>query len=168
MRGLAAGAVLLAACGGMGSETPATTLDSTTAPSLSFPVLGEPVDIPPLPELDPGSVAVGQVLYAAHCARCHGTDLKGDADWMIPKEDGTYLPPPHDASGHTWHHSDQLLISIVLDGVDFFESNMPVYGGVLTEEEVLSILDYIKSTWGPEEREVNWHATVREAVESGS
>lgn len=156
-------AAMLAGCGDSGVVT---TPPSDTPPS--FPTIGEQVDIPPLPELDGSSIGTGQVLYLENCAACHGADLKGDPDWKIPTEDGTYLPPPQDSSGHTWHHSDQLLIDLVLNGADFFESQMPPFGAVLTEDEVRSILDYLKSTWGPEERSVQWGATVRQAAQDQS
>ena len=155
--------VLVMACGdsGANAQPPADT-------PLSFPTIGEQVQIPPLPALDTASVAVGQVLYAAHCATCHGVDLRGDPNWQIPNEDGSYLPPPQDSSGHTWHHSDQLLVDIILNGSNFAESQMEPFAGVLTEEEVVSILDYFKSTWGPLERDVQWGATVRDAAVNSS
>ena len=78
---------------------------------------GEPVTInkitvPPVPTLDPDKIVLGEALYAQHCAACHGPNLEGDPNWKTPLPDGSLLPPPHDGRGHTWHHSDALLIEI--------------------------------------------------------
>ena len=59
-------------------------------------------------------VRAGAVLYVEHCAECHGAALEGAENWQDSTEDGTYLPPPHDDSGHTWHHSDKVLFELSL------------------------------------------------------
>ena len=82
-------------------------------------------------------------------------NLEGQPDWQSAKEDGTYPAPPHDETGHTWHHGDAMLLDYirrggqaVLDdmGVDF-TSGMPGFGDELTAEDIEAVLDYIKSTW---------------------
>jgi len=128
---------------------------SPTAPSVVAP-----------PELDPELVTAGRLLYEQFCAVCHGVDLKGDPDWKVPNEDGSYPPPPQDSSGHTWHHGDELLLEIVLEGSDFPETRMPSFGGRLNEAEVLSILEFFKSEWGLQERKFQWEATLRERAGS--
>lgn len=127
---------------------------------------GADVDVPPLPGLDPDLVAEGGVLYRSYCAECHGDELEGDPEWMRPTADGGFRPPPHDSSGHTWHHPDQLLIQIVLTGYGFDEpqSRMPTFGDRLDRDDVVAILEYIKSHWGREEREFQWEQTVRQAA----
>jgi mono/diheme cytochrome c family protein len=154
----AALALLAAACG----TTPVGT-EPTVGPT--FLDLGDPVDIPPLPELDAASIAAGRDLYLEHCASCHGRDLKGDPDWMTPNDDGSYPPPPQDSTGHTWHHSDQLLVDIIRNGSEYPQSRMPSFGHLLDDEAVLSILDYFKSTWGPTERDMQWTVTLRDAAQ---
>lgn len=103
----------------------------------------------------------GAALYAEHCASCHGAGLEGEPDWKEAGEDGLLPAPPHDASGHTWHHSDALLTRIVREGSAAvigggYESGMPGfgpgYGDVLTEAEIAAILGFIKSTWPERER----------------
>ncbi len=105
--------------------------------------------------LAPG-VATGQQLYADNCAGCHGLNLEGEPDWMTRLPNGRLPAPPHDASGHTWHHSDAQLFTITKFGlqaiVPGYESDMPAFEGVLTDEEIASILDYLKSTWPERER----------------
>jgi mono/diheme cytochrome c family protein len=122
---------------------------------------------PPLPTLDPNEIAQGQQVYITHCARCHGTNLEGELNWKEQNEDGSFRTPPHDASGHTWHHADSLLIeSIELGGARFEgmniggTSNMPAFGEILTMEEITAVLTYIKSTWPEETRATQWEVTV--------
>jgi mono/diheme cytochrome c family protein len=106
--------------------------------------------------------AAGEQLYAQNCASCHGADLEGQGDWRVPGADGRLPAPPHDETGHTWHHSDAVLFTYVAvggrealaeQGMEF-DSGMPGFEGTLTEQEIWNILAYIKSTWPDREREV--------------
>lgn len=104
-------------------------------------------------------IALGEQVYATQCAVCHGLDLSGEANWQLPKEDGTLRAPPHDETGHTWHHDDAYLIeSIRLGGArlpaEFGISAMPAYDDVLSEQEMAAVLAYIKSTWPPDIRDM--------------
>lgn len=64
---------------------------------------------------------------------------------------GRLPAPPHDDSGHTWHHSDRQLFTIVKYGLQAiapgYQSDMPTFEGVLTDAEIGEVLAYIKSTW---------------------
>jgi mono/diheme cytochrome c family protein len=103
---------------------------------------------------DAALVALGADIYAAQCARCHGARLEGQPDWQERLPSGRLPAPPHDASGHTWHHPDEQLFKITKDGlgalVPGYETDMPAYKGVLSDREIWAVLAYIKSTW-PEE-----------------
>lgn len=104
---------------------------------------------------DPQQVAAGEAIYRAHCASCHGANLEGQQDWRTRLPSGRLPAPPHDASGHTWHHSDDVLLKIVKEGPAFYatlgaETDMPAFGSVLSEGEMAAVLAYIKSTWPPE------------------
>lgn len=101
----------------------------------------------------------GGELYQATCASCHGADLAGAPDWKTPNGDGSYSAPPHNSSGHTWHHSDRVLIEIIRDGSDVRQSQMPAFGDQLTDEDIEAILEFIKSSWGPQEREYQRRVT---------
>tara|TARA_R110000868_G_scaffold38_4_gene337 strand:+ start:3088 stop:3477 length:390 start_codon:yes stop_codon:yes gene_type:complete len=98
----------------------------------------------------------GTALYRDNCASCHGADLKGQPDWMSPLPNGRSRAPPHDASGHTWHHSDEQLLRIIRDGLGAiapgYESDMPVFGETLSDAEIMSILGFIKQGWPERER----------------
>ena len=101
---------------------------------------------------DPELVALGAAVYEQHCAACHGKELEGEPDWRRRKADGTLPAPPHDATGHTWHHSDDLLFRLTRDGPgviagENYRTTMPAYGGILSDREIWSVLAYIKSRW---------------------
>ena len=104
----------------------------------------------------------GAALYASYCAVCHGAELEGDPNWMTPNADGSYNPPPQDATGHTWHHGDPTLVQLISQGNSFRESKMPTFGDVLTEEQIISILDFFRSNWGEQERTFQQEATERD------
>ncbi len=102
----------------------------------------------------PALVASGRAVYAAHCAACHGAYLEGQPNWRRPGPDGRLPAPPHDESGHTWHHADAELIRVVqhglVVGVDRppgYQGNMPAFGQVLTQADIVAVLSFIKSTW---------------------
>ena len=108
---------------------------------------------PPPPDV----VERGQTIYRAQCAACHGQNGEGEPNWTLQNADGTYPAPPHDSSGHTWHHPDGQLFEIVRDGGAQFESGsfrsrMPAWGETLTDEEIRAVLTYLKTLWGPDER----------------
>lgn len=105
-----------------------------------------------LPYLDDDAVARGAVIYGEHCAACHGADLEGQADWRQPLPDGLMPAPPHDITGHTWHHDDALLFAITKYGMEAmvggdYRSDMPGFGEVLSDGGILAVLAFIKSTW---------------------
>ena len=101
---------------------------------------------------DPATTARGAAIYAAECAACHGAALEGQPDWRTPGPDGLRPAPPHDATGHTWHHDDATLFALTKHGLaglmaDAPPSAMPAFDGVLTDAEIVAVLSYIKSTW---------------------
>ena len=102
-------------------------------------------------------VALGQTLYQRECAACHGTALEGQENWQTRLSNGRLPAPPHDASGHTWHHPDGQLFALTkfgpaaLAGGDY-ESDMPAYEEVLSDREIVAVLSFIKSRWPMEIR----------------
>ena len=115
-------------------------------------------DAPAAVRLYPSDAAVvqqGKELYATHCASCHGATLQGEPDWRIRRSNGTLPAPPHDESGHTWHHADALLFQITKQGTEAlagngYKSNMIGFASILTDEEIIAVLSFIKSSWTPE------------------
>lgn len=102
---------------------------------------------------DADVVAFGETIYAENCASCHGMNLEGQPNWRSPGADGRLPAPPHDKTGHTWHHDGDTLFRLTkygtgaLIGDPDYASNMPIYEGVLTDNEIIAVLSYIKSTW---------------------
>ena len=98
-------------------------------------------------------VAQGRVLYDANCASCHGRNLEGQPNWRERDADG-YLPaPPHNATGHMWHHADKQLFELTKLGLgailgdENFKTRMPAYKDILSDREIIAVLSYIKSQW---------------------
>jgi mono/diheme cytochrome c family protein len=106
--------------------------------------------------LQPGDtavVALGKKVYDAQCAACHGAQLQGQPNWRERDASGRLPAPPHDATGHTWHHPDEVLFRITKLGVaraanlKDYVSTMPPYEGVLSDAEIVAVLSYIKARW---------------------
>lgn len=134
--------------------------------AAGVPVVINETAVPPIPTLNSEWVTQGAAAYSQQCAACHGVNLEGAPDWKQSLPDGTFPPPPHDASGHTWHHPDSLLLTIIAEGGDpAYNSKMPAFRDKLTEKEQRAVLEFIKSKWGADEREFQWWMT---ATESGS
>ncbi|WP_420380515.1 c-type cytochrome [Marivita sp.] len=128
---------------------------------VALPARTQSSDQPELPYADVERIAEGAMLYAEYCASCHGAKLEGQQpNWQDRDADG-YLPaPPHDETGHTWHHDNALLMRIVKEGTEAivggsYKSNMIGFGDVLTDDEIANILGYIKSTWPAEIQEIH-------------
>lgn len=114
-------------------------------------------------ELDGRDLSNGQTLYTEHCASCHGANLEGQPDWQTPNENGVLPAPPHDETGHTWHHDNQLLFeytrlggeeTLAARGVMGFASGMPGFREILTDDGIWDILAYIRSTWSDRVQEI--------------
>lgn len=126
----------------------------------------DPADIVAYAQLaDEETLALGQEVYEANCASCHGINGEGqfpDAP-MQPDDTGRIGAPPHDSTGHTWHHADELLYEIVRDGgagtPDRFYP-MPAFGDQLSDDEIVAVIDYIKTMWSEEERLIQAERTL--------
>ena len=112
-----------------------------------------PGDDPRANPRDTAKVAAGAKLYAHHCASCHGAKLEGQANWRERLPNGRLPAPPHDETGHTWHHPDFVLFAITKNGLAppyapaNYESDMPAFAGKLSDDEIWAVLAYIKSHW---------------------
>lgn len=111
--------------------------------------------------VDPGNTALvqqGESLYQTHCARCHGANLEGQPEWRVRKADGRLPAPPHDGSGHTWHHPTPMLVEIVKFGLvppnapEGYASDMPAFKNTLSDAQIAAVLSFIQSRWSAEVR----------------
>jgi len=115
---------------------------------------------------DAAQVALGQGVYQAQCARCHGANLEGQPNWRERLVNGRLPAPPHDDSGHSWHHPDEQLFGITKYGLGpyapaGYESDMPAFEGALTDGEIAAVLAFIKSRWSAANRQRQEHVTAQ-------
>ncbi len=118
----------------------------------------------PVPTLDRNQIAAGRAIYVTHCASCHGPNAEGAPNWKTPDADFNFPPPPHDDTGHTWHHSDQVLFEITRDGfADPLKpgspKRMPPFGDKLNDADIRAVIAYFKSLWSRDSREFQWRVT---------
>ena len=123
-------------------------------------LLAQKVTAEQIPYTDKTRVTAGQAVYEQNCAACHGKNLEGQFNWQKRNSDG-YLPaPPHDETGHTWHHPDALLYKLTKYGFaamigSDYKVSMPIYDDVLKDKEIIAVLSYIKSTWPVDVRQIH-------------
>lgn len=107
----------------------------------------------------------GQEVYLSQCAACHGAEGEGQFpdNPLEPDTTGRLGAPPHDETGHTWHHDDDLLIRIIKDGgmgtAERFYT-MPEFGSQLSDAEMYAVLAYIKTMWTDEQRLIQAERTL--------
>ena len=113
---------------------------------------------------DQPAVELGNRLFQQHCATCHGAALEGQPDWQVPLADGSLPAPPHDETGHTWHHSNLQNFDYVKHGgaaivkrlgIKGFTSAMPGFGETLSDEDIWNVLAYIRSEWPQDIRDLH-------------
>jgi mono/diheme cytochrome c family protein len=99
----------------------------------------------------------GELTYQQYCASCHGKNGEGQRPDLPPGPDETGLipAPPHNDSGHTWHHADSILIDIITNGglgdpSAFYP--MPAFSDQLSSEQIRLVLAYIKTMWTQQQR----------------
>jgi len=112
-----------------------------------------PGDDPRADPRDAAKVARGAKVYAEHCASCHGAKLEGQPNWQRRLANGRLPAPPHDESGHTWHHPDSVLFVITKRGLvppyapADYQSDMPAFASKLSDHDIWAALAFIKSHW---------------------
>ena len=111
------------------------------------------------------TMLTAKALYNDNCSSCHMDNLAGNFKWKSSLDvDGQRLPPPLNGTGHTWHHSPKQLFSTIRYGYKKIDPN---YQGKmlgnenLTDDEIWSILKYIKSKW-PEKIRVKHNSSFGE------
>ena len=96
-------------------------------------------------------IAKGKIAYENNCVSCHQINLSGAENWKGLDEDGHRKAPPLNGTGHTWHHDDKTLHSIIKYGlaklVKNYQGKMAGFEDVLNDVEIDNVLAYIKSYW---------------------
>lgn len=103
---------------------------------------------------DAKTIERGRRVYIEACASCHGARLEGQPNWRERLPNGRNPAPPHDATGHTWHHDDLTLFRVTKEGPAAYPrdypTDMPAFGERLTDEDIAAVIAFIKSTWPPD------------------
>jgi len=93
----------------------------------------------------------GKIAYQNNCVSCHQVNLAGAENWKGLDEDGHRKAPPLNGTGHTWHHDDATLHTIIKYGlvgiVSDYEGKMAGFGNNLSDKDIDSVLAYIKIFW---------------------
>lgn len=101
---------------------------------------------------DPAEVERGRLVYEDSCASCHGRKLQGQPLWQLMDGYAGRRAPAHDASGHTWQHSDEDLFHMTAFGrfpsaPPHTVSYMPAFRAEMNDRDILAALAFIKSRW---------------------
>ena len=160
-------------------EKPYSSPDNTVVAGMSNPasvllvllvylLVGAGCGPPDAGNVDQGQpVDLGSEIYQQDCATCHGARGEVQPDWRSKGLDGRYPAPPHDSTGHTWHHGDGLLFGIMKNGgtslnIPNFESGMPSFAQKLNDKEIQAVITHLKTIWGTDEREFQRKASQQD------
>lgn len=92
----------------------------------------------PLP-LSAANAGEGQKTFAHYCFACHGLDGQNTG---VPFADNMSPPPPSLASAQVQSYSDGQLYWVIENGL--WPSGMPAARGILTDDEIWSIVAYLR------------------------
>lgn len=91
----------------------------------------------------------GFALYRQHCASCHGAFLAGAPGWQADIQKA----PALNETGHAANHSDLDLFQRVAGGARTSgRITMPAFRGIMSDDEIVTVLSYIASWWPEQER----------------
>ena len=87
------------------------------------------------------SITAGRQLYGKNCRHCHGLKGLGDGP-LAPKN-----PKPASLIDATWDHgsTDGEIFAVIWNGAPAPKSEMKGMKGTLTEKDVWSIINYLRS-----------------------
>ena len=117
--------------------------------------VGGKSDQNPLP-LTPANIHAGRVIFSRYCMDCHGLDGQNTGVVFAQKMSP---PVPQLNSPAVQGYSDGQLKWIIENGI--FPSGMPAWKGVMKDEELWQVVDYIRHLPAKDRRE-------EPAVSSGS
>ncbi len=138
-----------------GSEPPTIVVRPTDSPERAAVIAADP------------DLQVGERVYNLRCAHCHGFSGEGQLASTVPntRQLGLHTVPPHDATGHTWQHPSQRLRAVILNGIqnplDLYP--MPPFEGVVADEEIDDLIEYLALWWTEEQRTWQQRVTERRA-----
>jgi mono/diheme cytochrome c family protein len=87
----------------------------------------------------PANIADGKAAFSHYCVACHGLDGQNTG---VPFADSMAPPVPSLASENVQSYTDGQLKWVIDNGI--FPSGMPASKGILTDEEIWSMILYIR------------------------
>ena len=112
-----------------------TTISCSPAPTDA--------NIPPetVIEASPEPITSGKTIYLGYCAPCHGSNGKGNRGFAADFVNDT----------ERMSKSDEELLNSIREGFSGTIGVMPRWKNRLSEEEIVSVLQYIRETFGKTE-----------------
>ena len=99
------------------------------------------------------SIAEGEQVFATNCAVCHGEMAVGENPHHPMggmKDQGGYIAPALNGTGHAWHHPDAVLFKIIQEGSIAEDSPMYGFDEKLSDAEIVASIHYFKLLWPKE------------------
>jgi mono/diheme cytochrome c family protein len=93
------------------------------------------------------SVRQGKEVFATYCSSCHGQNAEAIPDWKTLDANGNYPPPPLNGTAHAWHHPLSVLKLVIEQGGAPMGGQMPAWGDVLTDQEIVDVIASFQSYW---------------------
>jgi len=129
-------------------------LDSRDFCNYSFRGISLPAGIIPTESFSKYSLSSriekGKKLFAQNCSSCHGVEGVGQNPespngGML--DEGGYLAPALNGTGHAWHHPNSVLFKTIKHGSIASDSSMRAFSNRLSDKEIVMIIHYFKSLW---------------------
>jgi cytochrome c551 len=130
---MAAFALFVIACNSSTSTNTTTNTTANTTNTAQQPVNTNPAQTKPSPTDEMTSV---RAIYAAECARCHGTSGDGGPVTVLKKK----MNVPSLKKGHALDHTEEELAKQIRDGGD----GMPAFKDQLKAEEITGLVKLIR------------------------
>lgn len=119
--------------------SPPSKLETATITKLKHSITVRDKDAKnPLPDT-PANVENGRIAFSHYCVACHGLDGQNTG---VPFADRMAPPVPPLNSSAVQSYTDGQLHWIMVNGL--FPSGMPASQGILTDEELWSIVVYVR------------------------
>ena len=101
----------------------------------------------------PEAVSRGAVIFENHCARCHGTDARGNGPHMLAAHptkdfhsfDKRFAVTLHGGAPRTWFRKINEGYGEMVEYPDGASRAMPAFGDTLAREQIWYVITYLQS-----------------------
>ena len=102
---------------------------------------------------DPVAVSRGAVVYAAHCLRCHGEEVRGNGPEMLSSHPGKdfhafgkrFAVTLHKGAPKAWFRKINEGHGETVEYPDGSSTAMPAFGSKLAREQIWLVISYLQS-----------------------